>query len=124
MDIIPRVFFDLFNDYDSFSGEMKCDIYENEKEYVIDVLVPGYDKNEVKIDYHKGYLTITAKHEDDDIDEEKNYIRREIYSGMIKRKFYVGNVDGDLITAKFDDSLLKVRVPKKEEEASKSIDIL
>ena len=66
-----------------------------------------------------GYLTISAssKKNNDEKDKEGKYIRRERYSGSCSRSFYVGeDIRQEDIKAKFENGILKVTVPKKEEK--------
>ena len=124
MNIVPRRFFldDLFNDFDEGSIKpvnMKCDIYEKEGNYCIEMDLPGYDKKDIDIDFDNKYLTITASKEEDVNDEGKNYIRRERNYGKYERTFYLGDVDASSIRAKFKHGMLKIIVPKKVEKESK-----
>ena len=97
-----------------YSG-MPVDISETDKEYVFDVELPGYKKEDVKITVDDGYLTIEAsKNEEHENSENKNYITRERYSGKTSRSWYVGNIDKELIKASFADGILKVNVPKEQ----------
>ncbi|MBR0229969.1 MAG: Hsp20/alpha crystallin family protein [Erysipelotrichaceae bacterium] len=98
----------------AYSG-MPVDISETDKEYVFDVELPGYKKEDVKITVDDGYLTIEAsKNEERENSENKNYITRERYSGKASRSWYVGNIDKELIKASFADGILKVNVPKEQ----------
>ena len=66
------------------------------------------------------YLTITAEKnsETNDEDSDKNYVRKERSYGKYQRSFYVGDIDKDNIDAKFENGILKITMPKKEEEKS------
>ena len=122
MDLIPRSFFldDFFDDFGKVkTNDMKCDIYEEGNNYIVEMDVPGYNKDEIDIDVENGYLTITAERSSERNEESKNYIRKERVYGSTKRQFYVGDVDEDSIKANFSDGVLKVTVPKKEEISSK-----
>ena len=81
--------------------------------------LPGYKKEDVKAELKDGYLTITAKHEDnkDEKNEKGNYIRRERFYGQCSRSFYVGeDVTQQEIKAKFENGVLELTIPKKEEK--------
>lgn len=122
MNLIPRNFFldDIFDDFNkSPIHDMKCDIYEEKDNYVVEMDAPGYTKDEISIDVEKGYLTIEATHNEEENIEEKNYIRKERHYGTTKRQFYVGDVNEDEIKANFKSGVLKVIVPKKQEVSSK-----
>ncbi len=122
MNLIPRNFFldDFFDDFGKAKLlELKCDIYEEGNNYVVEMDVPGFKKDEINIDVEKGYLTMSASHNEEKNEEDKNYIRKERTYGEAKRQFYVGDVDEEAIKANFNDGVLKVIVPKKEEISNK-----
>lgn len=121
MFLIPRrsFFRDEIDDLFDFpiiksNNIMKSDIYEKGNNYIMEIDLPGFKKEDVKIDFDKGYLTIEAKREE--TKEDKNYVKRERYYGEYKRSFYVGDIDDSLIKAKFIDGILKINFPKKELE--------
>ena len=122
MSLIPRNFYldDIFNDFSSNqSTNMKCDIYEKDGNYHIEIDIPGFDKNEISVECENGYLTITAEKNEENEDENKNYIRRERTYGKYQRSFYLGDVDEDAIKAEFKHGILKIHVPKLEEKDTK-----
>ena len=130
MNIIPKSF--LFDDdFDNFflpavkrNNEMKCDIYEQDNKYHIEMDVPGYDKKDINIEVKDGYLTVSASKEQEEKDEKKNYIRRERVYGSFSRSFALGDVDIENIDAKFDKGLLTITIPKQEVvENKKKIEI-
>ena len=126
MDLFPRKFYldDIFDDFMPTKREnhhMKCDIYEKDGLYTIEMDIPGYDKKDISIENNNDYLTITAEKSEEDNKEEKNYIRRERAYGKYQRSFYVGDLDADKIKANFSDGILKVTIPKKEEIENKKI---
>ena len=97
---------------------MKTDIKETEKGYTIEMDLPGFKKDEVKVALENGYLTIAAAKGLDKDEKEKEtgrYIRRERYSGACERSFYVGeDVKQEDIKAHFEHGMLTLFVPKKE----------
>ena len=108
-------------------GKMKCDIYEKDGVFYLEMDIPGFDKNDVDIQIDDNdYLTITAEKTsvNDDIDN-KNYIRKERVYGKYQRSFYIGEIDKNAIEASFENGILKISMPKKEEEklTSKKIEI-
>ena len=122
MNLVPRNFLldDFFDDFGKIkTNDMKCDIYEKDNNVVVEMDVPGFNKDEINIDVNKGYLTIELEHNEEKNDEEKNYIRRERTYSTTKRQFYVGDIDEEKIKANFNDGVLKIIVPKKEEIVSK-----
>ena len=97
---------------------MKTDIKEKKDKYLIDIELPGYEKENIKIDVEDGYLTVHA--EIDSNKEEKDegkFVRKERYMGSCSRSFYVGDeVKSEDIKASFKNGMLKLEIPKKEEQ--------
>ena len=127
MDLMPRKLYldDIFDDFISTRKEqpMKCDIYEKDGNYHIEMDIPGFKKDEISVETKDGYLTIKAEknNEVNEEDEKKNYIRRERTYGKYERSFYLGDLDEDKIDAKFENGMLKLTVPKKEEVDTKKV---
>ena len=127
MMMIPRRnHFDLFDEMfrDPFffcieSKVMKTDIKEKKDKYLIDIDLPGYEKEDIKMEISDGYLTVHASvnKEVDDEKEKGKYVRKERYVGECSRSFYVGeNVSEDEIKAKFKNGTLTIEVPKKDDK--------
>lgn len=128
MMMIPRRNFDLFDDMfnDSFfKGDnkiMKTDIKDNKDNYIIDIEMPGYEKENIKIDVEDGYLNVTASINKDNDESNDNYVRKERYVGECSRSFYIGdNIEAEDIKANFKNGILSLNVPKinKEEVPTK-----
>ncbi|HOZ54376.1 MAG TPA: Hsp20 family protein [Bacilli bacterium] len=128
MNLIPRNFFldDLFDDFlaSKDTNNLKCDIYEKDGKYHIEMDAIGFNKDDMNISYDNGYLTVELSTNEEKEDKKKNYIRRERYQKDYKRTFYVGETKSEEITANFKDGVLKVTVPKQEKiESKKKIEI-
>ena len=98
---------------------MKTDIREDEKGYQLAIDLPGYRKDELKLELKDGYLTISAEknEEKEQKDEKGRMIRQERYAGSVQRSFFVGEqLKEEDIKAKYEDGVLKLEIPKKEEE--------
>ncbi len=125
MNLIPRNFFldDVFDDFlpSKETNGLKCDIYEKDNQYHIEMDAYGFDKKDVNIEYNDNYLTISVSKNEEKSDESKNYIRKERYSREFKRSFYIGDVNSENIVAKFDDGILKITLPKEEAKETKKI---
>lgn len=123
--MLPRKMFldDMFDNFlDDETSKMKCDIYEEEGVYNLELDMPGFNKDEIKIEYNKGTLTISAEKSDKKEEKDKHskkYIRRERFYGKLSRSFYLGDIDEEGIKAEFKDGTLKVIAPKKDENISK-----
>ena len=120
--------FPLYNDKDRKKLEkklygrrgrnlMKTDIKETDGAYELEMDLPGFSKDEIKVSLENGYLTISAaKGLDQDEQEKKTgkYIRRERYAGACERTFYVGeDVTQEDIKGEFKHGILKLTIPKK-----------
>ena len=98
---------------------MKTDIREVENGYELDIDLAGFKKDEIHAEIENGYLTVSAAKGVDKSENDKKgrLIRQERYTGSMKRTFYVGEaVKQEDISAKFEDGILKLCVPKKEIE--------
>ena len=126
MMLMPRRnSFDLFDNFfedDFFRGRenhlMKTDIREKKDKYLIDIDLPGFEKENINIELNNGYLEISAKvdKEENHSDEEK-FVRKERFFGECSRSFYVGEqVEEEDIQAEFKNGTLKIEIPKKEEQ--------
>ena len=99
---------------------MKTDIREHDRGYELDVDLPGFKKDEIKVELENGYLTISAAKglDKDEQDKQGKYIRRERYAGAMQRSFYVGDaVTEEDVKAKFEDGILRLSIPKKDAKA-------
>lgn len=123
MNIIPRKFYldDLFDNFmEGDVTKMKCDIYEQDNKYFIEMDIPGFTKDEIKIECNNGNLVISAeKSENKEESEDKKYIRRERVYGKYSRSFYLGEVDEENIKAEFIGGTLKLELPKQMERDQK-----
>ena len=132
---LPAVFgenlMDVFNDFDRdfFRGfgrpehmlygknaprMMKTDVKETEEGFEVDVELPGFKKEEIKLELNSGYLTISTEKS---LEKEKKgkIIRQERYAGTMQRSFYVGgSITEEDIKAKYENGVLSLLIPKKE----------
>ena len=97
---------------------MKTDIKEKGNNYIIEVDLPGYDKDNIKVEMENGYLNVTAKvDKSNDSEEEGKYIHKERFYGECSRSFYVGdNLTEEDIKASFKNGILTLTVPKAEQK--------
>ncbi len=116
LDIFDDVFADPF-----FSEKenkiMRTDLKEKDGKYFLEIDIPGFDKDDIKIELQEGYLTITAEKDDEKEDKHAKYLKRERFSGMCSRSYYVGdNVREEDIKANFKNGILTVEFPKEPEK--------
>ena len=120
-----RFYFDNALDqfFENEGNKMKCDIYEKDNTYHVEMDLPGFKKEEIKVECNKGNLVITAiKNEKaEDKDENKKYLRRERIYGKYSRSFYLGDVNEEAIEAKFDNGTLTISIPKIDESKNKKL---
>ena len=123
MMLVPRRnSFDLFDDFfdDSMFKKtrnmMKTDIREKSDKYIIDIDLPGFEKENINLSLDKGYLNISAKSETNkESKDDEKYLHQERFYGECSRSFYVGeNIEEHEIKAEFKNGILKIEVPKKE----------
>lgn len=122
---IDSIFENIFNDavFPSFysnSNQMKVDISEKENEYILEAELPGINKEDINIEINDKALTISANR-DENIEEKKdNYLRKERRRSSISRTFSMDNVLSDKITAKYENGILTLVLPKNEEVKAKT----
>ena len=107
-------YFDLFDEnYYREKEYMKTDIFEKDNKYIIEIDLPGLKKDNIKINYENGYLTIKAsKHI---LTSNPNtYVRRERFYGEIKRSFYIGIKKETDIKATYQEGILQISFPKED----------
>lgn len=130
MSLIPRNFYldDIFEDMPRMPKvhdlhAMKCDVYEKDGNYNIEMDIPGYDKKDISIECEDGILTISAvkNNEVNEENEDKKYIRRERVYGKITRSFSFADIDEDNISADFNNGILTIVIPKSQKQESKRI---
>ena len=126
MMLVPRRNnFDLFDDFfdEGFIPKMernlmRTDISEKKDKYIIKIDLPGYEKENINLSLKNGYLNIHAKTEKNTKeDNEEKYVRQERFYGECSRSFRVGEeVEEKDIDAEFKNGVLKIEIPKKEEQ--------
>ena len=113
-NLLEEMFKDPFFS-DNESKVMRTDIKEKDDKYLIDIDLPGYDKENIKIDVEDGYLTIHANVNTENEEKEGKFVRKERYMGSCSRSFYVGTeVESEDIKASFKNGILQIEVPKKD----------
>ncbi len=103
---------------------MRTDVKENDKEYVMEVELPGLDKKDIGLSVKDGYLNISVQKSEKEQDEKEKYLRRE-RSFSCSRSYYVGDINKEDIKAKYDNGILRVSIPKEQpkEPVSDKIEI-
>lgn len=126
--------FDFWGDAEkNFTGRTmqtntcKTDIWDDGEKYVMESELPGFEKEDIKLDINGSYLTISAEHSTntEKKDEKGNYIRRERTFGSYKRSFDITDVDENAISAEYKNGILTIDLPKRkpEQPVSKRLEI-
>ena len=120
MEEFERKFFD--EPFGSFfrSGdiaEFKTDITDEGDHYVLEADLPGFDKKDIHLDLSDNTLTINAERhsEHEEKDKKQKYVRVERSYGKYSRQFDVSSVDTEGIKAKYENGVLRLTLPKKQE---------
>ncbi|WP_026517185.1 Hsp20/alpha crystallin family protein [Butyrivibrio sp. MC2021] len=107
--------------FENMTSLMKTDVIEKENGYELQAELPGFNKEDIKIDLKDDVLTISAAHTDnkDEKDENGKYIRRERRSSSYQRSFRVEGLKPEDIIAQYRNGVLTVDLPKKQLEQKK-----
>lgn len=126
---IPAYWDDFFNDKvfnqlntKSSNGTTPAvNVTEDEKGYSIEVVAPGFAREDFILEIEKDLLTISTEQEDSDEEQKQNFLRREFNLRSFKRSFQLPEtVDQDLIEATHKRGILTLTLPKKAEEIQKA----
>lgn len=121
--------FNINNDFFAESNLPAANVTENDKQFKVELSVPGFSKEDFKIEIEKNILSVSASKENktEEKDENEKVIRQEFFSSSFSRKFIIPeNVDTESISAEQKNGVLNISLPKKElapEEKVKKIEI-
>lgn len=91
-------------------------VQETEDNYQLEVVAPGFDKADIKVEVNDGVLLITGEHKTETKDEKDNYTRREFHFANFSRRFTLPETADDAqISATYTNGILNLVLPKKEE---------
>ena len=96
-------------------ASFRTDVTDTGDAFVLDAELPGFKKEDIKIDIENDCLTISAERKVDEEEKKKNFIKRERFYGSYSRSFDVSGVNVDEIQAEYTDGMLKLTMPKKVE---------
>lgn len=125
---------DLFNEWPvvynnpvhSWKSNVPVNIVETEKNYTVDLVAPGFEKTDFKINLEKDILTISVEKKTEVKEENTKVIRQEYQFRSFKRSFTIDDkVDASAIEAQYVNGVLTLNLPKKEtvKEVAKEINI-
>lgn len=135
--LLPRSnFLKNFMDMDSFFGKFMdkwwdtaapaVNICEKENQYEMEVVIPGFSKDDIKIDVENNIMTIKAEARQETTEEKKEYSRKEYNFSSFSQTYRLpDNVKDNEISATHKDGILTLVLPKSNQQvvASKSIEI-
>ena len=103
----------------------RTDVIDTGDAFKLESELPGFKKEDIKIDIENDCLTISAERSTDNKDEKDNYVKRERFYGSFSRSFDVSGINVDGIEAAYNDGVLTVTLPKKAAElpASRRLEI-
>jgi len=110
------------------SNILKTNIRKEGSNYIYEIDVPGYSKEDVSVSYDDGYLIVEAKTTKSSNNNYSNdtYVRQERYTGTCSRSYYIGEIDESKVSAKYSNGILSITIPDSEKEQkykSKTINI-
>ncbi|WP_436866172.1 Hsp20/alpha crystallin family protein [Staphylococcus pseudoxylosus] len=115
-DLSPSKFFENFT-RPIFPNFPNTDIKETDSEYILDIELPGIQKENINLDYQGEtlYLEVKQSNENNETDQEGNIIRQERNASYINRTYTLPNVDENNINAKYDNGVLHLNLKKDEQ---------
>jgi HSP20 family protein len=113
-----------FESQPGFSEDLNVNIIENEDNYTLTAEVPGMKEKDIDLEIIDGRMTLKGRVEESQEKEEESYRMREFSRRSFERSFRIGEgVDQDQVSAKLDNGVLTVVLPKKEEAKPKAVKI-
>jgi len=116
---------DFFNEFPATLGKTiredvigfpPVNICENADAYQLEIAAPGLEKSDFNLNLDKNILTISSEKKEENKEENSKLIRKEFSYKAFKRSFTVDEkIDAANISAKYENGILKVALPKKEE---------
>ncbi|MCX6351340.1 MAG: Hsp20/alpha crystallin family protein [Bacteroidetes bacterium] len=120
--VLENLFNENFFSKDFASFVPAVNIAEDEKTYHVELSAAGFNKEDISINLEKDTLTICGEHKTEDTEDAKNYSRKEFNYGSFKRSFVLPEtVNTESISAAYENGILSISIPKKEEEKTKAV---
>jgi HSP20 family protein len=118
LDEMERNFFG--NEHHSVVSAFRTDVVDTGDAYKLDAELPGFKKEDIKIDVENDVLTISVERKLDEEEKKQNFVKRERFYGSYSRSFDVSGIEVDGIQAAYNDGVLTLTMPKKVETAPAS----
>lgn len=112
---------DWFGGMETFNNHFPAvNIKENEKDFELELVIPGRKKEDFKIEIDKNVLVVSSEAKLEDTDSEENYTRKEFKLSSFKRAFTLPEtINENKINASYEGGILKLFLPKREEALPK-----
>jgi HSP20 family protein len=122
---LDRLWENFFNDslmpgYFTRSGLMKVDIRDDKDAYILEAELPGVAREDINIEIDDGRLAISVNQDEKAEEKRESFIRRERRRTSMCRSFGLENIDADKISAKLENGVLTLRLPKLDETKAQS----
>ena len=111
LDNFERNFFGSSN---STVSSFRTDIRDEGDKFVLEAELPGFKKEDIKLDLKDGVLTISAQHSSENEEKKDSYVRRERRYGSFSRSFDVSGIQEDHISAAYNNGVLELTLPKAQ----------
>ncbi len=112
--------FNWRNEMSGITGSPRVNIRETDDEFLVEMAAPGMKRDDFHVELDNDMLKISTEIQNSNEDENDSYTRREFSFESFSRSFYLPNtVEADKIKAKYEDGMLRLMIPKKEEAKRK-----
>ncbi len=101
----------------------RTNVQETDNAYLLTLEMPGLSREDVEVSYEKDTVVVKGeKQEKSEKNEEKGVVRRE-YHTRFERSFNVHGIDAEQVSAKMENGILVVTLPKSRERLGRKIDV-
>lgn len=114
---------DMFDNDQPITYGIRTNVKETDNEYILEAELPGFNKEDITIETKSDVLTITANKVEEKKEDKNGYLRIERRSGQFERSFNVEGISSEKISAKYNNGILEVILPKLEIVVEKNIKI-
>ena len=124
-DMLDNFERNFFGTSSNTASSFRTDIRDEGDKFVLEAELPGFKKEDIKLDLKDGVLTISAQHSSENEEKKDSYVRRERRYGSFSRSFDVSGIQEDHISAAYNNGVLELTLPKAQPEvpAARQIEI-
>lgn len=112
--------FDMLDDFLAAPSEVTpgftMDVEDAGDNYVVSAHLPGVTKDEIDVELNEGRLSISVDKQESDEEKNKNYLHKESHEWKASRGIYLKDAATSGLTAKLNDGILTINVPKQQEK--------